>query len=163
MDLSLFLNSLLEFYLSFGLDYLYDNLSIISILVLSLVIFFFIYFVEIPSIPNVQKNEHSQKVRNPEWEFNGTPIEFFIVVAIWIPTFLNEFDWVRERPKLGRLRREQNITLLGEETRQGYGFREDSGFHLKLTDHLGVVTGFCLQIQWFPRPGSSYLETWGSL
>ncbi|CAK6434027.1 unnamed protein product [Pipistrellus nathusii] len=61
MDLSLFLNSLLEFYLSFGLEYLYDNLNIISILVLSLFLFFFIFFVGIPSIPNFRKNEHTQK------------------------------------------------------------------------------------------------------
>ncbi|CAK6434022.1 unnamed protein product, partial [Pipistrellus nathusii] len=61
MDLSLFLNSLLEFYLSFGLEYLYDNLNIISILVLSLFLFFFIFFVGIPSIPTFWKSERTQK------------------------------------------------------------------------------------------------------
>nr|KAF6331906.1 hypothetical protein mPipKuh1_008209 [Pipistrellus kuhlii] len=74
MDLSLFLNSLLEFYLSFslehlydnlsfGLEYLYDNLNTISILVLSLFLFF-ISFVGIPSIPNFRKNEHTEKRQN---------------------------------------------------------------------------------------------------
>nr|KAF6331902.1 hypothetical protein mPipKuh1_008205 [Pipistrellus kuhlii] len=74
MDLSLFLNSLLEFYLSFslehlydnlsfGLEYLYDNLNTISILVLSLFLFF-ISFVGIPSIPNFRKNEHTEKLQN---------------------------------------------------------------------------------------------------
>uniref|UniRef100_G1PXF2 DUF4599 domain-containing protein n=1 Tax=Myotis lucifugus TaxID=59463 RepID=G1PXF2_MYOLU len=64
MGLSLFLNSLLEFYLSFFCsECLYGNLNIISILVLSLFLLFFIFFVGIPSIPTFWKNEHTQKHR----------------------------------------------------------------------------------------------------
>nr|KAF6314908.1 hypothetical protein mMyoMyo1_008683 [Myotis myotis] len=63
MGLTLFLNSLLEFYLSFFCsERLYGNLNIISISVLSLFLFFFIFSVGIPSIPAFWKNEHTPKI-----------------------------------------------------------------------------------------------------
>ncbi|XP_070257062.1 spermatogenesis-associated protein 31D1-like [Myotis yumanensis] len=70
MELSLFLNSLLEFYLSFGSEFLYNNLNPISILVL----WFFLLFIFFVGIPYFRENEqtHKHRVRAKRRRKGGT-------------------------------------------------------------------------------------------